>query len=271
MTFYFNSCLTEAYQYVVCLLRNWYTDQKLSARWNSQKSYSFRVSNGVRQGGVLSPVLFTSYIDKLLLELRQQGVGCYWNSLCWCLCICWWFGYLGPLCFRFQTDAEMLWMFCLHTWFEIQPCQNTTCQVFCVCCQFIHTPCIKFCGLPLEFSNTVVHLGSISFSNLSDSEDIILHKCRDMVTKFNALLHCFPNLDPTILTNLFQFYCLSFHGSALWNISSRSLQSLEVSFNKVLRRIWKLPHASHTAGLQSFQPSSSTLQQTDLLSWEMFF
>ena len=129
-------------------------------------------------------------------------------------------------------------------------------------------PYTKFCGLPLEFSNTVVQLGSILSSDLSDSEDIILHKCRDMVTKFNALLRCFPNLDPTILTNLFQSYCLSFHGSALWNISSRSLQSLEVSFNKVLHRIWKLPHASHTAGLQSFQPSSSTLQQTDLLSWE---
>ena len=38
------------------------------------------MSNGVRQGGVLSPVLFTIYIDKLLLELRQLGVGCYWNS-----------------------------------------------------------------------------------------------------------------------------------------------------------------------------------------------
>ena len=42
--------------------------------------YSFSVSNGVKQDGVLSPVLFTIYIDKLLLELRQQGVGCYWNS-----------------------------------------------------------------------------------------------------------------------------------------------------------------------------------------------
>ena len=112
---------------------------------------------------------------------------------------------------------------CLHTWFEIQPCQDTTHQVFCVCFQFTHTPYTKFCGLPLEFSNTVVQLGSILSSDLSDSEDIILHKCRDMVTKFNALLRCFPNLDPSILTNLFQFYCLSFHGSALWNISSRSL------------------------------------------------
>ena len=65
---------------VVHLLRKWYVDQKLSVRWNSKSSYSFNVSNGVRQGGVFSPVLLTIYIDKLLLELRQQGVGCYWNS-----------------------------------------------------------------------------------------------------------------------------------------------------------------------------------------------
>ena len=64
---------------------------------------------------------------------------------------------------------------------------------------------------------------------------------RDMLTKFNALLCCFPNLDPVILTKPFQSYCLSLHGSALWNISLRYLQTLEVSFNKVLHRIWKLP------------------------------
>ena len=93
---------------------------------------------------------------------------------------------------------------------------------------------------------TVIYLGNILSSDLDDSEDI-LSKCRDMLTKFNALFSCFPNLDPSILTTLFQSYCLSLHGSALWNISSRSLQTLEVSFNKILRRIWKLPHASHTA------------------------
>ena len=30
-------------------------------------------------------------------------------------------------------------------------------------------------------------------------------------------------------------------------LSPPDLQTLEVSFNKILRRIWKLPHASHTA------------------------
>ena len=38
------------------------------------------LANGVRQGGVLSPILFTVYIDDLLLELKRQGIGCYWSK-----------------------------------------------------------------------------------------------------------------------------------------------------------------------------------------------
>ena len=35
-------------------------------------STSFRVTNGVRQGGVLSPILFTVYIDELMQQLLIQ-------------------------------------------------------------------------------------------------------------------------------------------------------------------------------------------------------
>ena len=34
----------------------------------------------VKVHGVLSPILFTVYIDDLLLELERQGIGCYWNK-----------------------------------------------------------------------------------------------------------------------------------------------------------------------------------------------
>ena len=42
---------------------------------------AFSVSRSVRQGGVLSPILFTLYIDDLLKELSQSSVGCYWGNI----------------------------------------------------------------------------------------------------------------------------------------------------------------------------------------------
>ena len=40
-------------------------------------SLHFTVSNGVKQGGVLSPVLFCVYIDSLLHSLAESDVGCF--------------------------------------------------------------------------------------------------------------------------------------------------------------------------------------------------
>jgi len=45
--------------------------------WAGLVSDYFYVSNGVKQGGVISPILFCVYIDDLLLILSSLGVGCY--------------------------------------------------------------------------------------------------------------------------------------------------------------------------------------------------
>ena len=38
------------------------------------------MTNGVKQGAVLSPILFTMYIDGLFYELKRAGVGCHING-----------------------------------------------------------------------------------------------------------------------------------------------------------------------------------------------
>ena len=68
---------------IIRLLFSWYKDQKSSVLWNKTLSEKFSVSNGVRQGGVLSPILFIVYIDELLIRLQSQAVGCHWSLFCW--------------------------------------------------------------------------------------------------------------------------------------------------------------------------------------------
>ena len=66
---------------VLRLLLSWYKQQTLSIRWNSCYSPPFGVSNGVRQGGVLSPILFTVYLDEFLTRLSKLGIGCHFDSI----------------------------------------------------------------------------------------------------------------------------------------------------------------------------------------------
>ncbi len=54
-----------------------YLNQKLRVRWDSTHSQYFNVSNGVKQGGVISLILFCIYMDGFSNELANSGVGCY--------------------------------------------------------------------------------------------------------------------------------------------------------------------------------------------------
>ena len=51
-------------------------------------SESFTVINGVKQGGVLFPVLLTVYTDGLLLRLQKSGIPCHMGG-----------HYVGPLAY----------------------------------------------------------------------------------------------------------------------------------------------------------------------------
>ena len=65
-----------------------YTHQKM-CRWGNGISPSFTVSNVVKQGGIISPILFNVYMDGLSVLLNSSKIGhtflnhlCYADDLC---------------------------------------------------------------------------------------------------------------------------------------------------------------------------------------------
>ena len=68
-------------QVVIRLLINIYTKQTANVRWQGQISREFTISNGVRQGAVLSPLLYCFYMNDLFDILRKSGSGCKLGNL----------------------------------------------------------------------------------------------------------------------------------------------------------------------------------------------
>ena len=64
---------------IVSLLAYWYSHQQTTTTcvlWKTTVSRAFRIGNGTRQGGVLSPYLFVRYIRELIdgiVNILQSG------------------------------------------------------------------------------------------------------------------------------------------------------------------------------------------------------
>ena len=73
--------------YIIRLIVVSYVQHISRVSWRNHFSQYFKLSNGVKQGGVLSSILFNIYIDTLL-ELKESGYGCHINNT-----------FVGALCY----------------------------------------------------------------------------------------------------------------------------------------------------------------------------
>ena len=91
---------------VLRLIMNMYTNQEIQVKWNTVLSSKCKTSNGVKQGGCLSPSLFSVYLNNLIVKLRNSSIGCRYRSEYMGV-----FGYaddLSLLCPSFSGIREML-------------------------------------------------------------------------------------------------------------------------------------------------------------------
>ena len=156
---------------LLCFLWSWYKEQSCTVKWNSCSSLPFGVSNGVCQGGVLSPILFTVYLDELLQHLAQLDIGCHLGH-----------HFVGLVCYA--DDIALLAPSPSALRMLLQECEQFAADhnlIFNAAkTQFIclsSNPKLKclgkfsFMGHRLEFSDTALHLGYVLHCTLDDSDD----------------------------------------------------------------------------------------------------
>jgi hypothetical protein len=236
--------------HILRVLINLYTNSSVRVAWGGITSDYFSVANGVKQGAVLSPVLFCVYIDDLLILLTKSGFGCYIGTY-----------FVGALAYADDivlvaptaTALRQLLAICESYAEEYRICFNTSktkCLVVIPSCRRALTAYFQSCvfyvaNQPIEFINSFSHLGHLFTSEFCDDEDIIKGRST-FIRQTNNTLCYFRKLHSFVLHRLFHAYCTSMYGCELWLLSNHNIECLCVAWRKSLRRIWKLPTCTHT-------------------------
>ena len=225
----------------VRLLLNMYTNQKLQVKWNSCKSPKFKVTNGVRQGGVLSPRLFSVYVDELLERLKINGAGCHIGH-----------HFIGAL--GYADDIVLLCPSLSGLKDMIQICEdyakehnilfNGKKSKYLIFGKYGYNARLLLNNEIVPRCDSAEHLGH--FLHTKDTNNELT---KDAITAFHKGFHSFMSRFggcSTISKNkLLHQYCRTMYGSQLWLLPSQSVADMCTQWRKAHRQTLSLPYRTH--------------------------
>ena len=228
-----------------------YTAQSCDVKWNGAYSHRFPVTNGVRQGAVSSPTLFSVYINDLFSLLKLSGLGCRIQN---CFFGC--FGYADDLLLLSASRSGLQSM--VNICAEFAKSRNlkfstnpdpkkskTKCLIFSKQArQRQDVLPILLNGDPLPWVENAKHLGNKLQCDNSMKQDMAMKKGK-FIGKVNSLAQEFHYATPDVFLTILNIYCASFHGSGLWDLFSKESESLYKSWNVSMRLACKVPWTTH--------------------------
>lgn len=245
----FRSLIKKGICPIVCrFLVNLYTSQLIRVKWGETYSDPSGIQNGVKQGGVMSPVLFSVYLDDLLLRLSKLRVGCHIDNK-----------FMGA--FGYADDLVLL-----------APSLNATKTMLKACEQYadeyniIFNPQkskmivksniivksktndqiqnLSFMGGNIEIVENDKHLGNI-IGNVQHKE-LVQSIITDFKRRVNMLKFNFPKAPPHVIYALFKSFCMPLYGAQLLELGSRDLERFYTAWRKAIRYLLNLPLRTHS-------------------------
>ena len=236
--------------HIIRLLINIYVNNNVCVSWCNVKSEVFRALNGVKQGAILSPMLYCVYVDNLLHLLSRAGVGCqigyhFVGALAYADDIT----LIAPtatamrtmlrICDIFAAEFDVLFNASKSKWLAIIPNSRHSLSDIIKDCSFYVG------GNHIDLVDKFIHLGHVISSSLADNDDIEARKS-DFTAQVNNMSCFFSKLDVFTRFRLFRSYCTCYYGSELWLLSCSSIESLCIAWRKALRTVWRLPYRTHS-------------------------
>ena len=228
---------------VIRILLFMHVNQTVRVRWNNELSDEFSVSNGVKQGGILSPVLFSIYTDTMLSSLRDSGVGCYiGSSFCGALAYADDVVLLAPSksALRRMLDVAGHCADKLSLRFNGLKSQYL---VFKSRCDGRADSFIDFCGVRVPQSTEGLHLGNLLGCGVNRKS--IVNAIRDLRVRTNVLLSRFSFCTADVRYSLFRSHCVIAYGSQLWDFDGPDVADFYTAWRIAVRRVWRLPNTAH--------------------------
>ena len=169
-----------------------YMMQSANVKWNGEYSNWFTLCNGVRQGGVLSAILYCYYVNDLFELLRRKGHGCWIDGMFYGI-----FGYsddnflVAPSLHALQEMLKTCEEFARehNLKFSTDP-DPKKCKTKCLAFLFKkrELPKLKLCGNDLPWVDNCKHLGNLVVNKYNGMKQDIIVKRAAMIAK-NAELN----------------------------------------------------------------------------------
>ena len=226
----------------VCVTRvlwYWYRHQQLNVKWGTAVSSYFSVSNGVRQGSVLSPLLFNIYMNELSQRLNCLPAYCvlgnakinhlfYADDICLIVPSILGLRMILRECEKYGDEYDILFNSSKSHCLYFTPSGSKITRYGDV---FIN-------GSMIRCAKSVMYLGHVISCNMSDEDDMTRQK-RILYCRGNQLSRSFFNCSDAVKQSLFKALCYCIYGCSLWNVFRvETLRRVKVAYNSAFRHLF---------------------------------